>query len=80
MAKRTSKKASSKKSATRKSTARSAVGKIKVTRNSISLTLDAASQKKMRECLAKSGKVTFSIKEHSFTRLPAILENGKSID
>jgi hypothetical protein len=64
----------------RKSTGKSIAGKIRVTRSSIAIKLDPASQRKMQECLAKSGRVTFSIKEHSFTRLPAILENGKQID
>lgn len=55
-------------------------GNIIFTDSAIVISLSAADKRKMKQCLAKSGKITFSIKEHSATKLPQILENGKLID
>ena len=35
---------------------------------------------KAQQCLAKSGKITFSLRERSATRLPQVLDNGEKID
>lgn len=59
---------------------RSAKGDVVFTGNAIVITLDAAAQRQAKRCLAKNGKITFSIKEHSATRLPQLLDNGKLID
>lgn len=50
------------------------------TENAIVITLNAKDQRKAKQCLAKSGKITFSVKEHSATKLPQLLDNGKLID
>jgi len=42
-----------------------------VTPSAIILTLDAAQQRQMKQCLKNSGKVTLSLKEISVTQLPA---------
>jgi len=55
-------------------------GNIVFTENAIVITLDAAAKRQMAKCMAKSGKITFSLKEHSATKLPQILDNGKLID
>lgn len=55
-------------------------GNIVFTENSIVIALNEADKRKIKQCLARSGKITFSIKEHSVTRLPEILDNGKLID
>lgn len=55
-------------------------GNIVFTENAIVISLSPADQKKVKQCLAKTGKITFSIKEHSATKLPQILDNGKLID
>ena len=70
-------KTSAKKSA--KSSA-STKGGIVFTGNAIVITLDAAAQRKAKQCLQKSGKIAFSVKEHSATRLPQVLDNGEKID
>ncbi|MDH5676844.1 MAG: hypothetical protein OEZ06_32310 [Myxococcales bacterium] len=44
------------------------------------ITLSAADRRKAKACLAKNGKITFAVKKHSTTRLPALLDNGKLID
>ena len=55
-------------------------GKIVVTEDAIVISLSAVEKRKALRCLEKSGKITFAVKEHSVTRLPSILENGKLID
>jgi hypothetical protein len=55
-------------------------GDIIFTENAIVISLSAAEKNKAMKCLEKSGKITFSVKEHSVTKLPQILENGKQID
>ena len=57
-----------------------AKGDVVFTGNAIVITLDAAAQRQAKRCLARSGKITFSIKEHSATKLPQLLDNGKLID
>ena len=71
------KKTSAKKSANSLSSTR---GGTVFTGNAIVITLDAAAQRKAKQCLQKSGKITFSVKEHSATRLPQVLDNGEKID
>lgn len=68
--------ATKKKNATSKRNA----GDIIFTENAIVITLDAAARRKAKTCLEKSGRITFSVKEHSLTKLPQILDNGKLID
>jgi hypothetical protein len=55
-------------------------GGIIFTENAIVITLNAADKRKAQNCLKKSGKITFSVREHSVTKLPQILDNGKLID
>jgi hypothetical protein len=55
-------------------------GDVIFTSNAIVITLDAAAQRQAKRCLAKNGKITFSVKEHSVTKLPQLLDNGKLID
>lgn len=55
-------------------------GGIIFTENAIVITLDANARRKAKNCLEKNGRITFSVKEHSLTRLPQILDNGKLID
>jgi hypothetical protein len=55
-------------------------GRIIVTEEAIVISLSAAERRKAQKCLAKTGKITFAVKEHSITKLPQILENGKLID
>ncbi len=55
-------------------------GDVIFTGTAIVITLDAAAQRQAKRCMAKNGKITFSIKEHSVTQLPQILDNGKLID
>lgn len=64
------------------SSARSKVdaGKLVLTESAIVIALNADDQEKLKRCLAKTGKITFSVKRHSATKLPQILENGKLID
>jgi hypothetical protein len=57
-----------------------AAGDVIITENAILITLDAKSKAQAKRCLAKNGKIVFSLKEHSATRLPQVLENGKLID
>jgi hypothetical protein len=57
-----------------------ASGKIIVTEDAIVISLSPAEKRKAQRCLARTGKITFSVKEHSITKLPQILENGKLID
>jgi hypothetical protein len=68
------KKAKSKPSATTKA------GGMIFTENAIVITLDAAAKRQAKACLAKNGKITFSVRERSVTKLPQILDNGKQID
>ena len=64
-----------------KTTSRNAKpGQIKVTRNQITVKLSPEDKRKAAQCLAKSGKITFSVREHIVTKLPQILDNGKQID
>jgi hypothetical protein len=75
--------AAKKKSAAKKTSRarkRSGGGDIVFTKNAIVITLSPAEQKKAMRCLSKNGKITFSMKEHSATRLPQLLDNGKLID
>jgi len=55
-------------------------GDVIFTENAIVITLDAKAQRQAMRCLQKSGKITFSVREHSVTKLPQVLENGKLID
>jgi hypothetical protein len=59
---------------------KAAKGGIIFTENAIVITLDAAAKRQAMRCLQKSGKITFAVKEHSVTRLPQVLDNGKLID
>jgi hypothetical protein len=59
---------------------RTAPGKIIVTEDAIVISLTPAERRKAQKCLQKTGKITFSVKQHSVTKLPQILENGKLID
>lgn len=61
-------------------TSAAASGRIIVTEEAIVISLSAAERRKAQRCLAKTGKITFSVKEHSVTKLPQILDNGKQID
>jgi len=51
-----------------------------VTEDAIVISLSAAEKKAALRCIERNGKLTFSVSEHSATKLPAILDNGKSID
>ena len=55
-------------------------GGIVFTENAIVISLTDAEKKRAAACLRKTGKITFSVREHSVTKLPEILENGKLID
>lgn len=55
-------------------------GSVVMTESAIVVSLSAAEQRKAAACLKKNGRITFSMKEHSVTKLPGILENGKQID
>jgi len=55
-------------------------GSIIFTENAIVVTLNAEDKRKAKRCMEKNGKITFSIAEHSITKLPQILDNGKLID
>ena len=57
-----------------------ASGRIVVTEDAIVISLSAAEKRKAQRCLEKTGKITFSVMEHSVTKLPQILDNGKQID
>jgi hypothetical protein len=50
------------------------------TQTAIVISLSPADQRKAMACLKKNGRITFSMKEKSVTRLPQVLENGKLID
>ena len=66
--------------ATNKKKTSAASGSMIVTQDAIVISLSAAEKRKALRCLEKSGKITFSVKEHSVTKLPQILDNGRSID
>jgi hypothetical protein len=68
----------SKKSTTSKPSAAS--GKMMVMEEAILIHLSPADRRKAQRCMEKNGKITFSVLEHSVTKLPQILENGKLID
>jgi len=55
-------------------------GGIVFTGSAIVITLSAGAQRKAKQCLQKSGKITFSVKEHSATKLHQVLDNGEKID
>jgi hypothetical protein len=55
-------------------------GQMHVSKNAITIKLSANDKRKAAACLEKSGKITFSVKEHSVTKLPQVLDNGKLID
>jgi hypothetical protein len=55
-------------------------GDVIFTDTAIVITLDAKAQRQAKRCLAKNGKITFSVTEHSVTKLPQLLDNGKLID
>ena len=55
-------------------------GDMVITETAIVIALNDADRRKLKRCLAKSGKITFSVAEHSVTRLPQLLDNGKLID
>jgi hypothetical protein len=55
-------------------------GDVIFTDKAIVISLSPADQRRAKACLAKNGKITFAVKEHSTTRLPAVLDNGKLID
>lgn len=63
-----------------KAKATASAGRIIVTEDAIVISLSPAEKRKAQKCLQKTGKITFSIKEHSVTKLPQILDNGKLID
>jgi hypothetical protein len=63
-----------------KSKASESKGGIVFTENAIVITMDASAKRRAMQCLKKTGKITFSVKEHSVTKLPQILDNGKLID
>jgi len=50
------------------------------TETAVVITLDATARRQALNCLRRSGKITFAVKEHTITRLPQLLENGKLID
>jgi hypothetical protein len=62
------------------SSAKAGSGGIIFTENAIVITLNEADKRKAKSCLKKNGKITFSVQEHSTTKLPQILDNGKQID
>jgi hypothetical protein len=68
-----------KKSASKRAS-KSKPGGIVYAGHSILINLSAADQRRAAQCLAKNGKITFSVKEHSVTKLPQLLDNGKQID
>lgn len=51
-----------------------------ITETAIVISLSPSDQRKAKACLARSGKITFAVREHSTTKLPALLDNGKLID
>ena len=51
-----------------------------VTPHTLVLSLSEEQQYKARECLAKTGEITFKFKEISVTKLPELLDNGVLID
>jgi hypothetical protein len=54
---------------------------IVVTPHTLVVTLSERQQQKARDCLERSGKVTFSMKEVSVTRLPdTLLGDGVLVD
>jgi hypothetical protein len=53
---------------------------IVMTESAIVISLSAAEQRKAARCLQKTGKITFAVAEHSVTKLPGLLDNGKQID
>jgi hypothetical protein len=54
---------------------------IVVTPQALVITLDERLQREARSCLERSGKVTFSMKEVSVTRLPeTLLGDGVLVD
>jgi hypothetical protein len=55
-------------------------GQILVSKNSINIKLSPEDKRKAAACLEKAGKITFSVREHSVTKLPQVLDNGKQID
>jgi hypothetical protein len=66
--------------ATKGKKSRKAKSDVIITENAIVITLDSKAQAQAKRCLAKNGKIVFSLKEHSATKLPQFLDNGKSID
>jgi len=66
--------------ATKRKRSKKAASDVIITENAIVITLDAKAQAQAKRCLAKNGKIVFSLKEHSATKLPQLLENGKLID
>jgi hypothetical protein len=59
---------------------KSKTGDVLITENAIIITLDSKARAQAKRCLAKNGKIVFSLKEHSATKLPQFLDNGKSVD
>jgi hypothetical protein len=51
-----------------------------ITDSALVISLTPDQQKQAQECLRKSGKISFSFKEISVTKLPQVLDNGVSID
>ena len=70
--------AAKKKAATRM--AAGSAGSTLFTQTAIVISLSPAEQRTALNCLKKNGRITFSMKEKSVTRLPQVLENGKLID
>jgi hypothetical protein len=64
------------KSSTSKASKSSETGNIFFGRDMIRIKLTAADKKKAARCLEKSGKITFSLKPVSVTKLPQILNKG----
>jgi len=51
-----------------------------VTPSAIVITLHEKLQQQAKECLRKSGRITFSFKEISVTKLPTTLADGVLVD
>ncbi len=72
--------AAKKKAARKAAVGRTPAGSTLFTQHAIVISLSPAEQKKAMNCLRKNGKITFSMKEKTVTRLPQVLDNGKLID
>jgi len=50
------------------------------TGSAIVISLSPEAQKKAKQCLQRSGKITFAVRERSATKLHQVLDNGEKID